>query len=369
MTQTPLAKPEATTTAVVKRIDPNMPVGTVNNFERFMSNPKIVGLIEKAIANGLKPERLLSMVSVALSRSPKLLQCTPLSLFQSSVDAALCGCVTIGGTNARGYMVPYKNGKLSDAASKAAGRAIEVCEAQFQTSYLGMCDMARRSKEVATVEAFTVYDGDTFDYDQGLVAKLIHKPSNDPGQIRNRTTLRYVYALARYRGEPPITQFRVLTIAECEEHRQRSKAKDSGPWVTDYVPMCLKTAVRVLCKWLPQSPEMLEQQAHEDDMDVNSNVVRVDASGAGRTGDLARMLTGGMTDAGQQGEDLPVPEYVEEDAQPAPGATVDTETGEEIAPATAADDTPPPPPAEEAPPAENPTVTKLKKAAKANAGK
>jgi recombination protein RecT len=228
------------------------------------------------------------MVTIAISRTPRLRECTPLSLLQGCLDAALCGCVSIGGPGARGYLIPYKNGQLSRQAG------CTVYEAQFQSSYLGLCDMARRSKEIAFIDAFPVFRGDRFEYSQGFESKLVHVPNPDPKADRSKDALIYVYAIARYRAHS-LPQFRVLTMAEVEEHRARSRAANDGPWVTDYIPMALKTAVRVLAKWLPQTPEMQDQLSREADVEfVDANVVELPdlEPGESRTENLADRLTG-----------------------------------------------------------------------------
>lgn len=244
------------------RVNVNLPVKTVSNFRQFVDQPAIQRLLAEAATKHLTPARLLSMVGVAISRTPRLALCTPLSILNGCLDAAQAGCVTIGGANARGYLVPYKNGRLSREAGQ------DVFEAQFQLSYLGMCDQARRSGEIAFVEAFPVFEGDEFSYRYGSNDPPNLVPSSDPRAVRTKDTLRFVYAIARYRTHT-IPQFRVLGIGEIEEHRNRSRSANDGPWVTDYVAMALKTAIRVLCKWLPQTPEMLAQESREVETEFN----------------------------------------------------------------------------------------------------
>jgi len=74
--------------------------------------------------------------------------------------------------------------------------------------------------------------------------------------------------------------------------------------------MALKTAVRVLCKWLPQSPEMLDQMSKEDEREFAgfADVVDVSAVSGSRTDDLTRRL-GADTDA-----DAPPPVAQDRDA-------------------------------------------------------
>jgi len=283
MKQTPTAD---NALATVRHIDVNLPVKSVNNFTEFMKQPAMQAMLKQALVKHLTYERLMSMVTVSISRTPRLRECTPLSLLQGCLDAALCGCVSIGGANARGYLIPYKNGHLSKQAQ------CDVYEAQFQSSYLGLCDMARRSKEIAFIDAFPVFKSERFEYSQGVESKLVHVPNADPRADRSKAALVYVYAIARYRAHP-LPQFRILTIAEVEEHRARSRAANDGPWVTDYIAMALKTAVRVLAKWLPQTPEMQDQLSKESTVEFMDVQVLPDLEpGESRTEKLADRLTG-----------------------------------------------------------------------------
>jgi recombination protein RecT len=47
----------------------------------------------------------------------------------------------------------------------------------------------------------------------------------------------------------------VMTLAEVEAIRKRSKASGSGPWVTDFEEMAKKTVIRRHSKRLTLSPE------------------------------------------------------------------------------------------------------------------
>jgi len=311
MTQAPPKAPDKAL-AKVQHIDVNLPVKSVNTFKHFMAQPAMQEMLKKALVKHLTYDRLISMVTVAISRTPKLRECTPMSLLQGCLDAALAGCVSIGGPGARGYLIPYKNGRLSREMRQ------DIYEAQFQSSYLGICDLARRSKEIAFIDAFPVFKSDRFEYSQGFESKLVHVPDSDPKADRSKKALVYVYAIARYR-QHALPQFRVLTIAEIEEHRARSRAANDGPWVTDYIAMALKTAVWVLGKWLPQTPEMQDQLAKESSVEfVDARVVELPDLDVGesRTSSLAdRLATNG---------------------KPAQGEVIDPDTGE-VLPAEAPD--------------------------------
>ena len=298
MTQAP---PTEKHLAKVQHFEMDRPVGSVNTFKQFMEQPAMQKMLRQALVKHLTHDRLMSMVTVAISRTPRLRECTPLSLFQGCLDAALCGCVSIGGSGARGYLVPYKNGRLSKEAR------CDVYEAQFQSSYLGLCDMARRSKEIAFIDAFPVFKGDKFEYSQGFESKLVHVPNPDPKADRTKAALTHVYAIARYLSHP-LPQFRVLNIGDIEAHRARSRSANDGPWVTDYIAMGMKSAVRDLAKWLPQTPEMQDQLSKEAEVEfVDATVLPDLAPGESRTDNLASRLAGNGKPEPVAGEVLPAP--------------------------------------------------------------
>jgi recombinational DNA repair protein RecT len=128
--------------------------------------------------------------------------------------------------------VPYKN------------------KAQLIPGYQGLLTLARRSGELLKIVPRVVREGDHFRYAYGKNEILEHTPADD-----SDAPLTHVYAIAWIRGCPE-PQFEVMTRKEVEKHRDRSKAKDSGPWRTDYEAMALKTVLRKLCKFLPASVEL-----------------------------------------------------------------------------------------------------------------
>ena len=189
--------------------------------------------IARAVPKHVNPDRMVRIAVTSLRVNPLLLKCTPASFLGSVMSAAQLG-LEIGGPMALAYLVPYKD------------------ECTLIVSYRGMMNLARRSGMVTGIRAHDVREGDKFSYSYGLNPTLEHVPSEDP--LREQRPLTHVYAVAKIINGEPI--FTVLTRAQVETYRQRSKAKDSGPWVTDYTAMALKTAVRRLFTWLPQSSEM-----------------------------------------------------------------------------------------------------------------
>lgn len=194
---------------------------------------KMVPEIARAVPKHVNPDRMVRIALTSLRMNADLMQCTPASFLGSVMSAAQLG-LEIGGPMALAYLIPYKK------------------ECTLIVSYRGMMNLARRSGMVTAIYAYDVREGDKFSYQLGLNPNITHEPSEDPA--REDKALTHVYAVAKLKDGEPL--FTVLTKAQVEKYRQRSRAANAGPWVTDYTAMALKTAVRRLFTWLPQSAEM-----------------------------------------------------------------------------------------------------------------
>ena len=185
-----------------------------------------------ALPKHVNPDRMSRIALTALRSVPKLADCTPASFLGSILQASQLG-LEVNTPLAQAYLIPYGG----------------VC--QLIVGYQGLMDLARRSGSISAIYAFAVFQGDDFHYELGLNPTVRHIPADVPHDPK---ALTHVYAVAKLRDGEPI--FTVLTRAEVERYRSRSMAKNSGPWVTDYEAMALKTSVRRLFKWLPKSAEM-----------------------------------------------------------------------------------------------------------------
>lgn len=114
----------------------------------------------------------------------------------------------------------------------------------------------------------------------------------------------YVYAVAHLISGDPV--FVWLSKADVDARRARSRAAQSGPWVTDYEAMAKKTAVRALFPWLPQSVELATAVA------IDEAVERGAPQGAVMPASVLEALA-------EHGLEVNVAE--DEDAEPAPPAS------------------------------------------------
>jgi recombination protein RecT len=195
--------------------------------------------IQMALPRHITADRLIRVALTSVQKNPKLLECDKISLLGAIVQAAQLGLEPDGITGLV-YLVPFWNSKK------------KISEVQLMIGYKGLMNLARRSGEIGAIEARLVFQKDRFTYVLGLRPVLEHYPydgSDDAGEMI------YGYAIAHFKdGSTP--QFEVMTKAQIDKHRNRSMAKDSGPWVTDYEEMARKTVVRKLLKYTPSSIEI-----------------------------------------------------------------------------------------------------------------
>ncbi|QKW10982.1 recombinase RecT [Streptomyces sp. NA04227] len=213
------------------------------------------GELARALPQHLTPDRIARIALTELRRVRHLAECT-----RASFGGALMTCAQLGlepgGALGEAYLLPFFN---KDA---------RVYEVQLVIGYQGMIKLFWQHPLAAGLDAQVVYADDEFTYAYGLDPVLRHVPSMaaDRGQ-----PVAY-YAVARLKNGG--SAFVVLSPGDIEAVRRRSKARDSGPWRTDYDAMAKKTAIRQLFKLLPKSSELAQAVAHD-------GMVRRDATADG----------------------------------------------------------------------------------------
>lgn len=181
-------------------------------------------------------KQIARMVYQSCFNNPYLRECTPESLMKATMQCAelqLYPDPILG----HAYLVPFKN----------HGTA----EATVIVGYRGLISLATRGGSVLSVKPWLVYKADTFEEEAGSNDRLIHKPRAKTIEEKDIKNVTHAYAVAKLANGG--VQWRVLDRDEIEARRQRSRAKDKGPWVTDTKAMMLKTAIRALCPILPIS--------------------------------------------------------------------------------------------------------------------
>ena len=181
-------------------------------------------------------DRFIQAAVNATVRVPKLVSCDRNSFMMSLMQLAQMG-LNPDGRNA--HLIPYGS----------------VCT--LVVDYKGMVTLALRSPKVSKVEAFEVYSNDHFRLVNGEVEHVVDNPFGDRGDVIG------FYAVCKFRDGTK--KFEVMSKKQVDAVRARSKAQNSGPWVTDYMEMAKKTVFKRLSKWLPVTPDLQAAVEHDDE--------------------------------------------------------------------------------------------------------
>lgn len=198
------------------------------------------GYIAKSLPKHITPERMVSVGYSAMSRNPRLMECTSDSLVACFVEASQAGW-DLAPTMKHCYLVPFKNNKVTPA----------IYECKLLPGYGGMADVARRTGEIKAFDTDVVYEGDDFDYRKGTQKYLNHKRADDCSfEDKNLT---HAYAVVEYVNGG--TEIEVMTVIQLEKVRKMSKAPDSDAYKYSLPEMYRKAALKRLCKKVPMSSE------------------------------------------------------------------------------------------------------------------
>ena len=201
--------------------------------------------IKKALPKTITVERFMRMALSTLNTTPKLAECSKMSVLSALMNAAQLGLepnTPLG----QAYLIPFKNKG--------------VMECQFQIGYKGLLDLAYRSPQIQTVQAHCVYENDTFTYELGLNPQLIHKPT-----MGERGEPRCFYAV--FKTINGGYGFEVMSKTAIEAHaKQYSKAYDSifSPWKTDFEEMAKKTVIKKALKYAPVKADYIQAVTVDD---------------------------------------------------------------------------------------------------------
>jgi recombination protein RecT len=202
----------------------------------------------RTLPRHMDADRMARMALTLVRQTPKLADCT-----RDSFLGALMTCAALGlepGPLGHAWLVPY-------------GR-----ECTFIVGYKGLIELAWRSGRLQSITAETIRANDEFEFAAGLDPHLTHRWN----LTADRGAPIGWYAAARLKDGG--SAFVVMSRADVEAIRARSRARDKGPWVTDYEAMAKKTCIRQLARWLPLSVEFAQAIAQDEG-------VRTDLTDAG----------------------------------------------------------------------------------------
>ena len=279
--------------AAVTGTDVTKSNGKPTTLIELLSSDKTKHQLAAALPKHMTADRMARVIMTELRKVPKLAACDPHSFMGAVMMASQVG-LEPGGALGHCYLIPFEN------------RRANRVEVQFIMGYRGMLDLARRSGQIISIEARSVYESDKFHVSFGLEPDLKHEPA---WELADRGELRAVYAVAKLKDGG--TQFEVMSRADVERVRNESQGyktakrfqKDgviNSPWATHFEEMAKKTVLRRLFKWLPMSIEMAKAVEADERTDAGKPVEYIDAE----TGEF--FSTGadyGEDDGGSSGSD------------------------------------------------------------------
>jgi recombination protein RecT len=226
------------------------------------------GLLERykhqiavALPRHMTPERMIRVALSAVSSSPGLLECDPLSVAACVVQSSILG-LEPSSVLGESYLVPFWNSRLRKK------------QAQLVPGYMGLVKLARQSGEVSIIDAQVVYSNDTFEFHKGSDVYWTHKwnRSGDRGEPQG--------VWAGYVLKDGSKNFEYWTLDQIETHRDKfSKGafdrdgKLTGAWRDSPEWMWKKTVLRQVIKLMPKSIELSTALSLEERSDVGASQV------------------------------------------------------------------------------------------------
>ena len=177
---------------------------------------------------GVSPAAYAQVVLAAISTTPKILECSPMSIRRSIRKCAILGLLPDGDQAA---IVPFKK------------------TAQLVVGYKGQLDLIREAIPGVSIVADAVTDTDEFSYIEGLNPVLTHV-RDEKGERCTEKNFRCCYAIAWMPGNS--MPERVVMWQKDIEHIRTAYTQDtSTAWLREYAEQAKKTVLRRLGKKLP----------------------------------------------------------------------------------------------------------------------
>lgn len=238
------------------------PLSQVTDVRQMLVNDMAKKQLAAVAASHLKPGRMMRLMANAIRTTPKLGQCSPLSLLGAMMQCASLGLEpnTVLG---HAHLIPFDRKEKNKQTGKW-----EVVETNVQLiiGYKGYIDLARRSGHITSIAAGIHYSDDEtsgglWEYEEGTESKLRHRAGDQQG------TKLHAYAIAKFRdgghAYVVLPWSKVMKIRDGSQGwqsavrsaQQYGKKEINSPWFTHEDEMAQKTAVRALAKFLPLSTE------------------------------------------------------------------------------------------------------------------
>lgn len=212
-------------------IEKNRTVRSLLQSEQFKEQMSMV------LPKHLTADRMARVACTAVLKTPKLADCKPESLLQALMICSQAG-LEPDGRNA--HLIPFGD------------------QVQVIFDYKGLVTLAKRNG-IGTIYADAVCEQDKF---SARVENGQRKIDHVIDYSKPRGEIYAFYAVTYEKGE---VDYEVMTRADVDAIRKRSRAGNNGPWVTDYAEMGKKSAIRRMSKRWDLTAEVIEAIANDFD--------------------------------------------------------------------------------------------------------
>ena len=214
----------------------------VITIKQLLSGERFMRDLKAALPRHCNPDRQLRVMLTTINKNPKLAQCNQESLFACLLSCSQYGLEPDGRV---AHLIPFWNSKKNSF------------DCQLIIDYKGIAELVMRSGLVSFIHADKICENDVFVYNKGQIEK------HEINWKEDRGAPYAYYAVVRFKDGGEKSD--VMTMAEVEKVRKRSKSANDGPWVTDFDEMAKKSVFRRLSKWTPWSAEV--KNAVDTDLD------------------------------------------------------------------------------------------------------
>lgn len=219
-----------------------------------------------------RAERFARVCLSAVRQTPHLAECSMQSVANAMMTSAQLD-LEPNTPQGLAYLIPY--------------RCRSGYECQFQLGYKGLLQLAYRSGLIASINADVVYraeiEAGLFSYSRGVCPTIRHETDLLRPDLRSGDIVA-AYAACTLRGGE--TLLRVIDTGDIARARESSASwkaaqkygSQNSPWITSPDSMWMKTALRRLAAWMPQT-EAIGMALEQDRIGDSAEVVVEQAAG------------------------------------------------------------------------------------------
>jgi recombination protein RecT len=241
-----------------------------------------------------------------VQRNPKLLECTPTSIFNAYLTMAGCGFMP-SAVSGEAYVLPYLNSKKNPAT----GQYEKVLEAQFQMGYQGLVTLFYKAG-VTKITGGIVHTKDKASMVNGVFTHEV--PLTMSKEERGEPIGAYVTVLFRGQDNTKYMNAKDIMAHAKKFSKSFDPAGKHSPWNPDNDPertMWLKTVLKAQSKLLPKN-ETINRAIDADNADSIMSDRLAAAKELTQPLKLGNLQTHGKKENHQNQEDETEPAYSDE---------------------------------------------------------